>query len=262
MSAKIATALHQVMSAVSYVQKTGKNAFHGYKYAGEADLLEVLRPAMVEAGLLLIPSISEVRPIDEYGNSVVIVEYTLAHKDGDVWPHPIRAAGAGNDKNKNGIGDKGVYKALTGANKYLLFKLFQIETGDDPETGDTRGDHRDPSPPKPPAPRTPNVERDRHFGNAADEIRSGENGIPGKAANAEPTAKEWANSIEAHHWIQGEAVTQINAIGNPKSLGEWQAANRESLEALETHCTKRHGWLMNKINERLDYLTNLRAAGD
>ena len=31
------------------------------------------------------------------------------------------------------MGDKGLYKAITGANKYFLFKLFQIETGDDPE---------------------------------------------------------------------------------------------------------------------------------
>jgi ERF superfamily len=30
-------------------------------------------------------------------------------------------------------GDKGIYKAETGANKYALLKLFQIPTGDDPE---------------------------------------------------------------------------------------------------------------------------------
>ena len=45
---------------------------------------------------------------------------------------PIIAAGCGGDRNKNGVGDKGLYKALTGANKYMLFKLFQIETGNDP----------------------------------------------------------------------------------------------------------------------------------
>jgi hypothetical protein len=133
MSAKIAQALHQVMSSVGYIQKTGKNAFHGYKYAGEADLLEKLRPAMLEAGLILIPSIESVSPIDEHGITTVRMEYMLVHKDGDIWPHKIGAAGQGGDKNKNGVGDKGLYKAITGANKYLLFKLFQIETGDDPE---------------------------------------------------------------------------------------------------------------------------------
>jgi len=135
MSAKIAAALHQVMSTVGYIQKTGKNAFHNYKYAGEADLLEKLRPAMLDAGLLLIPSVEEVSPIDEHGNTHVRVGYTLLHKDGDVWPEKIYAAGCGGDRSKSGaVGDKGTYKAITGANKYLLFKLFQIETGDEPES--------------------------------------------------------------------------------------------------------------------------------
>lgn len=130
---QIIGALNTVMKSCGYVQKTGKNAFHGYKYAGEGDLLEKLRPAMVENGLILIPSVTEQSTIDEYGNTRVRVEYTLAHVSGEIWPHPIVAQGCGNDRNKNGVGDKGLYKAITGANKYLLFKLFQIETGDDPE---------------------------------------------------------------------------------------------------------------------------------
>ena len=131
--AKITKALHEIMSKVGYVQKKDKNEFHGYKYAGEAALLEVLRPAMLEAGLLLLPSGEYCSEVDEYGNTRVAIDYTLAHKDGEVWPEKLRAFGCGNDKNKNGVGDKGIYKAITGANKYLLFKLFQIETGDDPE---------------------------------------------------------------------------------------------------------------------------------
>lgn len=131
---KITAALHAVMEKCGYVQKKKENAFHRYKYAGEGDLLEALRPAMVEAGLLLIPSCAHQTKIDEFGNVNVTMEYTLAHKDGDVWPEKIVAFGTGNDKNKQGgVGDKGTYKAITGANKYLLFKLFQIETGDDPE---------------------------------------------------------------------------------------------------------------------------------
>lgn len=133
-TSKIATALHAVMSQVSYVQKTGKNSFHGYSYAGEADLLAVLRPAMIEHGLMLFPSVDNVSPPDANGNVMVMMTYTLVHKDGEVWPEKLQAAGMGNDRAKNGtIGDKGVYKAITGANKYMLFKLFQIETGDDPE---------------------------------------------------------------------------------------------------------------------------------
>jgi hypothetical protein len=134
MSAKIATALHNVMAKVTYVQKGSENKFHGYKYVSEADLLEKLRPALIEEGLILIPSVEMVRPMDEHGNTVVDMKYEIVHKDGDIWPHLIRVAGCGNDRSKNGtVGDKGLYKAITGANKYFLFKLFQIETGDDPE---------------------------------------------------------------------------------------------------------------------------------
>ena len=138
MTAKITQALHDVMSKVGYVQKKGFNKFHKYNYVNEADLLEELRPAMLEAGLLLIPSAVEQQPIDQYGNTQIIMEYTLAHKDGEVWPEKIRALGCGGDMNsKGGVGDKGTYKAITGANKYLLFKLFQIETGDDPEISES-----------------------------------------------------------------------------------------------------------------------------
>lgn len=129
----ILRAMNAVMDEVDYVQKKGENDFHGYKYATEADVLERLRPAMVKHGLILIPSVQQVSAVDQYGNTTVSIHYTLAHTSGAVWPQPIIAAGCGNDRNKSGIGDKGLYKALTGANKYLLFKLFQIETGNDPE---------------------------------------------------------------------------------------------------------------------------------
>lgn len=137
--AVILRAMNAVMQEAGYVQKTGNNDFHGYRYATEADVLDRLRPAMVKHGLILIPSVQQVSSIDQYGNTTVSVHYTLAHVSGAVWPQPIAAAGCGNDRSKNGgFGDKGLYKALTGANKYMLFKLFQIETGDDPE--ESQGD--------------------------------------------------------------------------------------------------------------------------
>ena len=71
---------------------------------------------LVEAGLLLIPSHRSVTAPDEFGNTTVTVDYTLAHKDGEVWPEKITVVGCGNDKNsKGGVGDKGIYKAATGA---------------------------------------------------------------------------------------------------------------------------------------------------
>ena len=131
--------MNKVMADVGYVHKKDENKFQKYKYAGEAALLATLRPAMVKHGLVLLPSIQKVSPIDEYGNTHVIIDYTLTHISGAVWPHPLSAAGCGNDRNsKGGVGDKGLYKAITGANKYMLFKLFQLETGDDAEKADNQ----------------------------------------------------------------------------------------------------------------------------
>lgn len=185
---KILAALHAVMGAVGYVQKKGENKFHNYKYAGEANLLEVLRPAMVEHGLMLIPSARTRTDIDQFGNTAVEIEYTLAHKDGDVWPEKIIAMGMGNDKNKSGgVGDKGLYKALTGANKYLLFKLFQIETGDDPEK---------------------DSEHDK-------------DGAPVKGAVAvDPTKVKNAPGIsEAKNWVR-DHIRDLNGCGSPDELLE------------------------------------------
>lgn len=112
------------------VAKTGRNDFHGYDYATEADVVESVRPHMVENGLMLIPHVDNVSQ-DQHGNTNIIVNYRLYHVSGDFIEFNVAASG--NDKNRNGVGDKGIYKAMTGASKYALLKLFSLATGDDPE---------------------------------------------------------------------------------------------------------------------------------
>lgn len=136
---EIIKAIHEVKGKVQYVQKDGKNDFHGYKYASEAALIAALHPAIQEAGLVILPSGEELRPIDEYGNTHVVMSYTLTHISGAVWPDKLIGFGAGGDRSSKGtVGDKGTYKGLTGVNKYFLRQLFQIETGTDPEKEGTK----------------------------------------------------------------------------------------------------------------------------
>src|SRR3990172_7270616 len=131
-SLSLLAAMQRVMAAVGYAQKQGTNEFHGYKYVTEADAIAALRPAMVKEGLLMIPSTQKAW-IDEQGNTHVLVRYNLIHaatRESLSFDVP----GSGNDRAKSGaIGDKGVYKALTGASKYALLKTFLMETGEDPE---------------------------------------------------------------------------------------------------------------------------------
>ena len=144
----ISVYINRVMTDVGYVQKKDENKFQKYKYAGEGALLAALRPAMVRHGLVLLPSVENISPIDEYGNTTVTIEYTLTHAPtGAVWPKPLRAVGVGNDRNsKGGVGDKGLYKAITGAVKYQLFKMFLLETGDDAEKTDNGGGKTEQNP--------------------------------------------------------------------------------------------------------------------
>jgi hypothetical protein len=127
---QILQALHKAASDVSYVQKKGYNDFQKYSYATEADVLEVVRPALLKHGLMMIPTIESVMH-DEHGNTHITVRYDVYHESGETLSFVM--AGSGNDRNSKGVGDKGIYKALTGCNKYAYLKALGLATGDDPE---------------------------------------------------------------------------------------------------------------------------------
>ena len=132
-----------MMRDVGYVQKAGHNDFQNYKYATEADAIAALRPAMIKHGLCMIPSVESVEQ-DEWGNTNVLMHYRILDEEGNFLS--FRAAGSGNDKNSKGVGDKGIYKALTGASKYALLKTFMMETGDDPEVPSQQEKESKPEP--------------------------------------------------------------------------------------------------------------------
>jgi len=116
----------QVMEEVTYVQKDKTNDFQHYNYASEAAAIKKIRPALIKAGLFMLPSVEKMW-LDDRGNTHVEMLYRIFDISGDYIQ--FKAVGSGQDKN----GDKGVYKALTGASKYALLKTFMLETGDDPE---------------------------------------------------------------------------------------------------------------------------------
>lgn len=131
----IATALNELRKRVGYVEKTGKNPHFQYDYVEEASLMALVRKHMIEVGLVMTPRVSPgsvqvFRDVGPKNNMAVVFvqEYNLAHVDGHVWPWPISVVAAGQDS-----GDKHVWKASTGANKYAVMRMLQLATGDDPE---------------------------------------------------------------------------------------------------------------------------------
>ena len=130
---EITKAINSVMQVVGYVQKQSGKSLN-YTYVGEKALIEALRPAMVENGLMLVPVGTAIQPLETYptnaGKSMnlsrIVGGFRLLHTSGE-WIDII-TPGEGSDS-----GDKSLNKAQTGALKYALRNTFLIETGDDPD---------------------------------------------------------------------------------------------------------------------------------
>jgi hypothetical protein len=130
--------LAKIIGEISRVPKRGRNEFHKYDYVTEADLLDAVRAKLAEANVAYFFSVLSVETRELPGNpkggpiTQVTVSATFADGDtGETWM--VHGAGAGQD-----AGDKGLYKAITGAQKYLLMKTFMVPTGDDPEVDDEK----------------------------------------------------------------------------------------------------------------------------
>jgi hypothetical protein len=133
--------LAEVMAAVERVPKRGRNDFHKYDYATEADIVATVRKELSARNVMLIPSVmSEARhPVGDKGSVLTVLEIEMEFLDGDSGQSITKVwRGYGTDKE-----DKGGYKAMTGAAKYFCLKTFLMPTGDDPEND--RDDDRPPA---------------------------------------------------------------------------------------------------------------------
>lgn len=134
--------LAEVMKQVKYIEKKGFNSFHRYKYATESDVAEKVREVLAENGVMMIPNVTS-QTVREHVNAKGKTEYiATVHMEFNFYDGEsgekitFNMVGEGQD-----AGDKAVYKAITGAQKYALMKAFMIPTGDDPEA-DTGTDER------------------------------------------------------------------------------------------------------------------------
>ena len=133
----LAAAQLAVMKEVAYVQKKGKvgDGKYSYTYAGEAELLAQIRPAMVEHGIVMYPTTCQHVSTEEYttarGSRVSLFlgtrVFAFHHVDTGETAFVEVFAEASDG------GDKRASKAMTLAKKYALREFFLIETGDDPD---------------------------------------------------------------------------------------------------------------------------------
>lgn len=224
--AEIAKAILKVMKEVTGVGKTGHNKFHNYDYSSKEDVLKVLQPAMVNAGLACLPSVLKWQT-DEYGNFVVDYDMILMHESGVTFP--VQWVGVAQDKDRQGKnGDKWFNKAATAAEKYFLLKLFHIPVSEDDADADANnasaGDTKSPAPKTAPKGAT-----------AAQKATKPPNGVgPDKVA-------EW--------WKKGNyEIARKGRDGSEMSWSDWANKATGAMEQAPSADKLKAFWQMNEAN--------------
>lgn len=127
----IAQKILNVMSKIGPVIKDKTNEEKGFDYASIASIIFAAREAMIEEKIIIIPL--TIKQIVNKGNDVILdmiyrVYDAEPNKDGKNDYIDVNMPGEGYDKEGWAI-----YKALSGAYKYLLTQTFAIPTIDDAE---------------------------------------------------------------------------------------------------------------------------------
>ena len=139
--------LAEVMAAVGWIEKSGYNEFHKYKYAQESDLVNALRGELAKRHIMVFPDVKNVtrnehitetlKWDDTVKAKVPTARKTQLTEISVEWTFVDGESGESRTITVHGVGednmDKGFYKAFTGSEKYMLMKTFLIPTGDDPE---------------------------------------------------------------------------------------------------------------------------------
>lgn len=127
-----------VQKAVSSVEKKGYNAFHKYDYMKEEDVVQAIRPTLLDLGLLL--RCTQNTPTVMHEEGITVAHLTFKVTDVETgFTETVEAFGTGSD---SGSRDKALFKAITGAKKYFVTSYFFLSAGDDPEE-DTATDEDD-----------------------------------------------------------------------------------------------------------------------
>ncbi|MCK9470663.1 MAG: ERF family protein [Bacilli bacterium] len=117
----------EIMGQIECIGKNGKN--NDYEYVMEKDVVLAVKAKLKEKNIMLIPSVLESTERNLPNSNVVKVTMSFTFFDleggGSITTY---YQGEGEDPY-----DKGIYKAVTGCQKYALLKTFLIPTGDDPE---------------------------------------------------------------------------------------------------------------------------------
>lgn len=120
--------INKIMADTPYIFKDGKIEFGNTKYRAvtEENVLSMLRPKMIEQGLVMFPVTLEATKEGTLTTANMV--FKVVNAENPEESILVASGGQGADAQ-----DKGIGKAITYANKYALLKMFLVPTGDDPD---------------------------------------------------------------------------------------------------------------------------------
>lgn len=120
--------INKIMADTPYIFKDGKIEFGNTKYRAvtEENVLSMLRPKMIEQGLVMFPVTLEATKEGTLTTANMV--FKVVNAENPEESILVASGGQGADSQ-----DKGIGKAITYANKYALLKMFLVPTGDDPD---------------------------------------------------------------------------------------------------------------------------------
>lgn len=123
--------IHEIMKENKLIQKDGKIKMGdkgSYTILTERKVLEILRPAFIEKGLIVIPR--HIQHLSRMGSVTTLgMEFQII----DVTENPSDIINCSSIGQGSSTGDKGAGSAFTYALKYLLMKVTMMMSGDDPD---------------------------------------------------------------------------------------------------------------------------------
>lgn len=130
----LAAKLLEIAREITHVAKDGHNDHHRYDYVSAKNVVETLRTALLARSIIVTPATvpGSIQHFADTGGRgfVTTVDMIYTFRDAETGETlEIPWTGAGSDTG----GDKGLYKAFTGSQKYLLIQSFMLAMGDDPE---------------------------------------------------------------------------------------------------------------------------------
>ena len=132
---KILQKLLAIMEDVGSLEKDKKNQMQNYEYLSESAVKHAIQPLLVKYKVVFTieargqkrENIGQTKTGSTMFNTDVELLYVFYDAESGESLSGV-FVGTGSD-----TGDKGVYKAITGAIKYILTSTFLIPTGEDPE---------------------------------------------------------------------------------------------------------------------------------